>query len=172
MTATTKLHTTLAILISVLGIANASPSHAQRPPTSGIPNKSLAIVAKSADVGRANPAVGAKSVGTGWLELGQPVAGDLSPGDDVLGDGSFADYWYFEVLRAGYIVIEMVSSSVDAYLILHTADQEPLASDDDGGDDVNALLVQYLEAGSYQVIANSYGPGETGRYVLSVRSEG
>ena len=164
MKTTNKLQAILAVLVAVLALASATPSLAQSES-----QKTVDIVGKIEDVGGGDASASAKSAGVGWVDLSQPVVGDLGPGDDILGDGSYADYWFFDVPRAGYIEIEMGSSSVDAYLLLHTMNQIHIASDDDGGDGVDARLFEYLQAGSYQVTANSYDGGDRGSYVLSVR---
>ena len=161
----TRIQATLAVLLAVLVLASATPAHAQ----SNSP-KAVDIVGKVEDVGGGDDvAASAKSAGIGWVDLGSPITGSLGPGDDFLGDGSYADYWFFDVPRSGYIEIEMTSRSVDAYLLLHTMSQIHIESDDDSGDGLDARLFQYLRAGSYQVTANSYDADDTGSYVLSVR---
>lgn len=103
-----------------------------------------------------------------------PVSGLLSDKSGVLpSDNSYFDAYTFEGKAGQQITIEMDSSEVDPYLILLAPDGRDLAQDDDGGGGANARLVTALPAdGVYTILANSYQPGETGRYRLNIRMGG
>jgi len=64
--------------------------------------------------------------------------------------------------------MSMTSSDVDAFLTIADFDGTVLAEDDDGGSGLNARMRVQLEAGSYIVVASSFGAGEVGAYTLSV----
>lgn len=98
----------------------------------------------------------------------RPVDGQLNDESGTLpSDNSFFDAYTFEGKAGQQIVIEMTSNEVDSYLILLAPDGQDVAHDDDGGGGSNARLVTALPAdGTYTVLANSYRPGETGRYNL------
>lgn len=104
----------------------------------------------------------------------RPVDGQLNDESGKLpSDNSFFDAYTFEGKAGQRIVIEMTSNEVDSYLILLTPDGQDLAHDDDGGGGSNARLVTALPAdGTYTVLANSYRPGEMGRYNLRLGTTG
>lgn len=106
--------------------------------------------------------------------LNSPVEGQLNDKSGVLpSDNSFFDAYTFEGKAGQQIVIEMSSNEVDSYLILLAPDGEDVAHDDDGGGGSNARLVTTLPAdGTYTVLANSYQPGETGRYNIRLATSG
>ncbi|MFG6666122.1 hypothetical protein ACGK9R_03345 [Halomonas sp. HNIBRBA4712] len=73
-----------------------------------------------------------------------------------------------EIDEAGIYEINMVSSDIDAFLELHD-DSGYYRENDDGGDGLDARLVDFLAPGSYQVIARSaYESGSSGPFSLSV----
>lgn len=103
-----------------------------------------------------------------------PVAGQLTDKSGVLpSDSSFFDAYTFEGKAGQEVTIEMDSTEVDPYLILLAPDGRDVAQDDDGGGGSNARLVTQLPAdGTYTILANSYQPGETGRYQINIRLGG
>ena len=103
---------------------------------------------------------------------GAPVSGQLTSDSDVLAvDGSYYDAYSFEGRGGEQVTIEMNSSNMDAYLILLSPQGRNLMQDDDGGGDTDARLTFTLpEDGTYTVLANSYGPRETGTYDLRLAS--
>lgn len=106
--------------------------------------------------------------------LNSPVEGQLNDKSGTLpSDNSFFDAYTFEGKAGQQIVIEMSSNEVDSYLILLAPNGEDVAHDDDGGGGSNARLVTALPAdGTYTVLANSYRPGETGRYNIRLGTGG
>jgi hypothetical protein len=105
---------------------------------------------------------------TAAITPGQTVNGQLNASDCTLPDGTFAD-GYRLVLPAGAIVqIAMNSSQFDAYLLLTREDLAIIDEDDDSGGGSNAFIFRPLAAGTYVIWANSYAPGETGAYQLTV----
>lgn len=99
------------------------------------------------------------NVGGGPIAVGRSVDATLLPG--------MTDRWTFTVRSAGDYAIDMRSSDIDSHLKLLRG-SESIASDDDGGDNLDSRIVQRLEAGSYTIEATAVGSSETGRYRLSL----
>lgn len=101
------------------------------------------------------------------------TSGALSTSDcDYLDDdGTYADYYTFELDTATNVDIFQVSDAIDSFLTLYDASGTELASDDDGGSDffgpVDARIARSLPAGVYVVAANSFEV-ETGPYTLEL----
>ncbi len=105
---------------------------------------------------------------------GNPVQGQLDSNSNVLPDGSYYIPYSFEGQAGQRITIDMVSSDLDAYLILIAPDNEDFfVQDDDSGGNLNARLsVQLPYTGTYLILANAYAEGETGRYQLRLSGSG
>jgi S1-C subfamily serine protease len=105
---------------------------------------------------------------------GNPVQGQLDGNSNVLPDGSYYTPYSFEGQAGQRVTIDMVSSDLDAYLILLAPDNEDFfVQDDDSGGNLNARLsVQLPYTGNYLVLANAYAEGETGRYQLRLSGNG
>ena len=99
--------------------------------------------------------------------LGSAVAGTLAPGDCVLTDGSYVDYFSFSVPATTARRFNLTSDSLDAFLFINTPSGVSLALDNDGGGLHDASLRVLLGPGDYQVAANTLDPGIGGPYVLS-----
>ncbi|NYZ63346.1 ABC transporter substrate-binding protein [Luteimonas deserti] len=97
-------------------------------------------------------------VGGGALAAGRPVDATLMPG--------MTDRWSLNVRSAGQYTIDMRSGDLDSHLRLLRG-AEVLASDDDGGDNLDSRIVQRLEPGQYTVEATAVGGSETGRYRIA-----
>lgn len=101
------------------------------------------------------------------LPLDETSAAELSTDDCRLDDGSFSDRWSLTVANATTIRLDLISSMFDPYLILTDASGDVVASDDDGGSDLNARVEATLPAGTYIVWANTFAAGQTGAYSIS-----
>ncbi|MEB3210138.1 MAG: trypsin-like peptidase domain-containing protein [Leptolyngbyaceae bacterium] len=99
-----------------------------------------------------------------------PLRGTLDSSSNVLeSDNSYFDVYTFNVQQGQNITIDMMSSELDAYLILLDPNGQDIAQDDDGGNGTNArLVVTAPVSGEYTVLANSYAVGEVGDYQLQV----
>jgi hypothetical protein len=98
------------------------------------------------------------------LSIGQPVTGEIT---------NAAPYvvWAFDGQAGDLVTITMeaLDEMLDPYLTLLGPDGALLATDDDGGGNLNARIYQVLaESGRHLVIASRFA-GE-GRYELAVRS--
>ena len=107
--------------------------------------------------------------------VGESVGGTLSEADERMDDETYFDAWLLPVCEGGLITIEMMSETLDSYLILSSlAELSQIAEDDDSGIDFNARLTADLDTGLYLIAANTASPliGEfTGSYILSVRQQ-
>src|SRR5690606_3990717 len=94
--------------------------------------------------------------------------------DPRLGDGSYYDGYRYEGRAGERILITLTSSDFDAYLRWGRgsgADFQSITYDDDGAGGLDARLeVTIPETGVYEIQANSYSEGETGRYTLTVET--
>lgn len=106
----------------------------------------------------------------GWMRVGQTRAGNLQDGDFRMGDGTWADVWYFEGAAGQHVVIDLKSSAFNAYLQLLDAAGNKIAEDTDGGGGRDARITFTLrEAGRYQVVVNNETDDvKTGPYTLSL----
>jgi len=98
----------------------------------------------------------------GPIDVGQTVDGDLGSGD--------RDRWTFTG-RAGQVVtIRMTSEMIDPYLELLGPDGTQLIYNDDGAGYPNALIEAYSlpTAGTYTIVARSFGDSRSGTYVLAL----
>ncbi len=104
---------------------------------------------------------------------GELIRGQLTRDSAVLpADNSYYNAYSFQGRSGQQIVIEMNSTTLDAYLILLSPQGRDLAQDDDSGGAANARLVFTLpEDGTYTVLANSYASRQTGSYDLRIAED-
>lgn len=110
------------------------------------------------------------------IQPGQSVTGALTEADPALDDGSRYDVWRFAGLAGHRYRVTLRSSDFDAYLTVgaRVAEEcEDCARDDDGAGGTDAV-VEYTGGtdGMYEIRANSFSEGETGRYELTLVDEG
>jgi len=111
--------------------------------------------------------------GAGVLALGSEVTGSLAAGDQIIQSGEFTDTYSFEGSRGQRVTFDMASSQFDTYLSLLFPGGGAEENDDraggEGGTD-SRLTVTLPEDGTYQLVATSYQAGETGDYVVAMRT--
>ena len=96
------------------------------------------------------------------------LAGTISSSDAVRDDGSWYDGWTLQLSNGEHAVITMTSADFDAYLTV-VSPSGATTSDDDGGGGTNSRIqLTANEAGSWTIMANTLGSGETGSYTLTV----
>ena len=114
-----------------------------------------------------------QDLASGNIALGRSVEGRLSSSDPETVSGRYFDTWTFQVDRPSVVGIEMRSADIDAFVSLFRGSVatygESLGVDDDGGDGTDARLGMNLDAGTYTVVATSFGASEVGAYELAVR---
>jgi hypothetical protein len=108
------------------------------------------------------------------IALGQSLSGQLSTSDRRLADGSIFDEYRFNGQAGQTIVVDMISSDLDSYVLLWDQNGNELARDDDSGEGLNSQLTYTLPyTGLYRIIANTYGAGARyGSYTISLRLQG
>lgn len=110
------------------------------------------------------------------LRAGETVTGRITTADPRLGDESHYHQYLYEGRAGEQLVVTLTSSDFDAFLRwgrMAGGAYEHIGFDDDGGGGTNSRLTVTLErAGTYAFQANTFGPGMTGSYTLSVRSAG
>ena len=115
---------------------------------------------------------GARVIAT--IAVGQTRNGALEEGDYTMGDGTWADVWYFQGTQGQRVIIELrvvVPNAFDPYLQLLDPAGTKLAEDTDGAGNHNSRITFTLrETGRFQVVVNNEGDSQrTGRYTLSLR---
>lgn len=116
-------------------------------------------------------AVPSSAVAQTQIAFGQQVSGQLTSSDRRLQDGSIYDEYVFAGQAGATVVIDMISTDLDPFVMLWNQAGQSLHSDDDGGEGLNSQLTFLLPyTGVYRIIANTYGGGERfGSYTLSLR---
>lgn len=105
------------------------------------------------------------------LSVGQESTGRLEAGDGRLEDGEYRDLYVFDGQAGQSIVVDMNSSAFDTYLGIITPSGEAIENDDYEGSTTRSVVELTLrESGRYQVIATSYGAGQTGAYHVALRA--
>jgi hypothetical protein len=113
--------------------------------------------------------LGAQPVRT--IAVGQSATDSLRAGDPTLRSRRSPYHaWALEGKAGQHLVIDLMSSDFDAFLILRDADGRTMGSDDDSGDNRNARLHAVLPRdGTYRIVATAVGDSARGRYTLAVR---
>ena len=132
------------------------------------------------DLARANDAI----IGTEsypWLVVGEPrpltpgraSTGRIEPADRVRWGHAYYEEWAISATSGQRIVVTMESDDFDPYLMVLSDDGLEIASDDDGGDGLNARLEFRAPAtGTYTILATTATAGETGRYRIRLEVGG
>lgn len=92
----------------------------------------------------------------------------LGAGSCTGSDGQPADNYEFQVPSDGTVALTMTAQSIDSYLMLLDADGNPVRRDDNSYGGADALILQYLRAGTYRLVARSAAGGEIGRYRIEI----
>ena len=127
----------------------------------GLTPSQLAVACgPAADITPASTTNGALTTSDCTIEALFPSSGDLT----------FADLYRVTLPSRGKLTIRMNSTQVDPLLVLLPSPLQlpPTAADDDGGGGTDALISMYLDAGTYDILANSalVSP-QTGSYILT-----
>lgn len=111
------------------------------------------------------------------ISMGQTINGTLSTSDCPLGDGSYIDAYTFNGTSGQQIAILMTSSAFDTFLYLLLPDGSVLSLNDDGGGGTNSRIPPGSQfytlpgSGSFTILANSFDPGATGPYSLTLSEQ-
>lgn len=109
----------------------------------------------------------------GSMLIGEVVRGTLSDADEALSSGAYYDTYRFQAREGDKLRISMISNSFDAFLVLGRDSDSggftSIATDDDSLSDTHAVIDHTVTtSGTYVIRATSYGPRQTGPYVLIV----
>lgn len=106
------------------------------------------------------------------LQMGQAVRGTLSRTDPSADDGTHYQEWVFRGQPGTRVSVGMSSGAFDTFLVwgrMVDGEFHGLLADDDGGEGSDSRLTAWVRDGDeYVVRANTYDPGQTGRYTLLV----
>lgn len=111
------------------------------------------------------------------LVAGRPVTGTLQSTDGVSFSGSYYDEYSYHATAGQRVVITMESEEVDSYLLVLREDGTEVArAYDANADGYDAASAEYsarasllaLATDQYTIVATSFMPEETGRYVIRV----
>ncbi|HUR92435.1 MAG TPA: hypothetical protein VMY38_07155 [Gemmatimonadaceae bacterium] len=107
------------------------------------------------------------------IALGDSSTADLAATDGRLMDSSYFDAWRYQGRAGERIVIDLVSSDFDPYLIFTRPTAEGPESmrenDDTPPMPDSRLAVELPDSGTYVIVTTSFQPGRTGRYALRIR---
>lgn len=96
--------------------------------------------------------------------------GNLGPGDRTLQDGSFFQEFSFQGQAGQSLRIRLESPDFDTYLMLLDEGRNRIAENDDANPNTtnSEIAARLPRDGVYTVLVNSFGPGERGRFLLTV----
>jgi Bacterial pre-peptidase C-terminal domain len=83
-------------------------------------------------------------------------------------NGTLSDSYAFTTTASGMVAAVMVSGDVDSLLFLTDSKGNPLRSDNNSYSQGNAIIVNYLAAGTYKLQATSDGFQNRGNYQVDV----
>jgi hypothetical protein len=93
---------------------------------------------------------------------------DLGSGGCDASNGQPADFYPFTLSSSGVIAAVMTSDQIQGHLVLTDSSGNYLRSDDDSYAANDPLIVQFLQAGSYQLVASADSGGAGGLYQVSL----
>src|SRR5205085_5864564 len=100
-------------------------------------------------------------------------AGGFNGGNAALGsgtcrgaDGQPLDMYEFTTSSAGMVGVFMTSQQLDSYLYLTDTQGAVLRRDDDSFGYPDAMILQWLPAGTYRINATASGGQQTGQYTI------
>jgi len=99
--------------------------------------------------------------------------GRLDKGDSQLDEGEYYDVYEFQGGTGDAVVIELLSSDFDTYLVLMAPSGADTQNDDFEGSTTRSRIEKALdETGEWHVLVTSFEAGETGAYDLAISVTG
>lgn len=96
-------------------------------------------------------------------------SGSLSPGDQTISSGEYADVFVFDGARDDHVTIELRSDDFDPYVIVRAPSSIQYENDDYEGDATRSVVSLTLtESGRHTITVTSFEGGETGVYDLLI----
>jgi hypothetical protein len=106
------------------------------------------------------------------IARGDTREASLSTSDCLLSGGNYAARWRIDLTAASTALrIDMSSPDFDSYLILTDLTGNVIEVDDDSGPGSDARISGPVPAGSYIIMATSFGANAFGNYTLAVSAE-
>lgn len=109
------------------------------------------------------------------IAVGQTVNSSLFLSSCPLGDGSFFEPYSFNGLAGQQVSVLMTSAAFDTYLFLQNPDGSVVQDDDGAGTGIGdsripagSGLITLPANGTYTILANSFDPGATGSFSLTL----
>jgi hypothetical protein len=109
----------------------------------------------------------------GELDCGITTQGQLSAGDCAFQDGSLFDVYQLDLAESRLVEINMESAQFDSVVVLFDGTCQPIIANDDciAQDISRSCLAVPLAAGTYFVVATSFGPAQGSYTVVANCSE-
>jgi hypothetical protein len=106
------------------------------------------------------------------VSAGQSISGRLQASDPMMADSSFYNDYVYSGSPGDRVRVTLASSDFDAFLAWGRLSGDRFTSDtydDDSGGGTNAQVEATVDGtGTYALRVNSFGPGQTGAYTLTV----
>lgn len=105
----------------------------------------------------------------GTLYSGQQASGYLTASDPRLNRNAVYNFFYYTATAGETVVLEVLSDQMDPYAVIQDFQGNALASDDDGGEGLNARLTYtFPSSGVYRLVATTYRENTYGPYTIRV----
>ena len=106
------------------------------------------------------------------LQVGSEMKGELTPGDRLLPDETYAQAWALKGQAGESVVVDLLSDAFNAYLFVVGPGFAKELKDDDGGGGLNSRITFVIpEDGTYQVVVNTYEAQKIGPFILRVTEQ-
>jgi hypothetical protein len=107
----------------------------------------------------------------GPISVGSTVTGNITYTGCQYYDSTFADYYTLTLSADTAVELHANSSDFDAYLVLLDGKGNLIDQDDDSGGGTNAMVAQFLPAGTYYVVVKPFGDYTShGTYSLAAKA--
>jgi len=107
--------------------------------------------------------------GLSRIGVGQTVNGQLTGGDFLRTDGTYADGFLYNGQAGEKLKITLRSTQFDSWLVVDEPNGPYRETNDDGaGGNDSQMIVTLPRSGPYLIVANTVSKGTTGSYTLSV----
>jgi hypothetical protein len=95
--------------------------------------------------------------------------GRLEPGDDILDDGSYVDYYSINLEVGQSVSFSLVSADFETYLGVMKPSGEVLELDEQSDSSRSKISLTVEEAGIWYIFVTSSSAGQEGNYLLSIK---
>jgi len=103
------------------------------------------------------------------IAIGQSLSGQLSSGDFLRTDGTYADGYLYQATAGEKLKITLRSKEFDSWLVVDEPNGPFRETNDDGGGETDSqMIVTIPRTGLYLIVANTVSKGTTGAYTLTL----